>query len=155
VSSAGGGPTRPVSANADPLALLDAARAALTHAHAPYSRFAVGAAVLDDRGRVFTGANVENASYGLAMCAERVAVFSAVASGARRIVAVAVTAKSRRAITPCGACRQVLAEFCAAATPVHSDGDDGSVVTSTVGELLPRAFGADAFAGPREDERPA
>ncbi len=130
----------------DARALLEAARAAIDFAHAPYSRFPVAAAVIDDRGRVFTGVNVENASYGLTMCAERVAVFTAVASGAKRIAAIAVTAKKMRAITPCGACRQVLAEFCEPTTPVHSDGGDGRLVTTTAGELLPNAFGPDALA---------
>ena len=79
------------------------------------------------------------------MCAERVAVFAAVAAGAKKIVAVAVVAPKMRAITPCGACRQVLAEFCDPSTPVHSDAGDGAIVTSTAGELLPNAFGADAL----------
>ena len=137
---------QPRAAPADPLQLLDAARACLARAYAPYSQFPVAAAVVDDRGRVFTGANVENASYGLTMCAERVAVFAAVAAGARRIVAVAVTAQKMRPITPCGACRQVLAEFCDPSTPVHSDSGEGTVVTATIGELLPGAFGSHALA---------
>lgn len=120
--------------------LLDAAREALQHAHAPYSRFRVGAAVIDERGRMFTGANVENASYGLAMCAERVAIFSAIAAGARAIVAIAVTAEGTRAITPCGACRQVMAEFCEADAPMWAGGRDATVSVYTVGELLPNAF---------------
>lgn len=121
--------------------LIARARERLADAYAPYSHFPVAAAVLDDQGRVFTGVNVENASYGLTMCAERVAIFSAVAAGAKRIVAVAVTSKSTQAVTPCGACRQVMAEFCSEPTPVF--GDDGSENPPqwTFGALLPEAFG--------------
>ena len=127
--------------------LVAHARDAMQHAHAPYSRFRVGAAVLDDRGRVFSGANVENASYGLSMCAERVAIFAAVASGARRIVALAVTAERVSAITPCGACRQVIAEFCDTDTPVFSDAGANEIRQSLAGDLLPHAFDAAALAG--------
>src|SRR5260221_5656245 len=87
------------------------ARDAARHAYAPYSNFPVGAAVLADDGNVHVGANVENASYGLAMCAERTAIFQAVARGARRIRAVAVYTSTQTVTTPCGACRQVIAEF--------------------------------------------
>jgi cytidine deaminase len=80
-------------------------------AHAPYSKFQVGALLVSDDGRVFTGCNVENLSYGLTMCAERVAIGSAVAAGAKEILAVVVVADTREPISPCGACRQVLAEF--------------------------------------------
>jgi cytidine deaminase len=126
----------------DRSALMAQARAGLDHAYAPYSRFAVSAAVVDDRGRIFTGVNVENASYGLTMCAERVAIFSAIAAGAHRITAVAVTSKSAASVPPCGACRQVMAEFCDPDTLVY--GDDASENPSqwTVSELLPDAFGA-------------
>lgn len=92
-------------------ALLEAAWQVRDHAHAPYSRFAVGAALLANDGRVFTGCNVENLSFGLTQCAERVAVGSAVAAGAREFVAVAIVADTRVPVSPCGACRQVLAEF--------------------------------------------
>lgn len=81
------------------------------NAHAPYSRFQVGAALLASDGRVFTGCNVENLSYGLTMCAERVAIGAAVAAGVTRFEAVAVVAETGVPISPCGACRQVLAEF--------------------------------------------
>ena len=96
--------------------LLAAARAVRARAHAPYSRFRVGAAVLDERGRIHAGCNVENASYGLTVCAERNAIAAAVAAGARRILAVAVV--SSDAVTPCGACRQVIAQLASAATAV-------------------------------------
>ena len=88
--------------------LVSAARAVRLRAHAPYSRFRVGAAVLDERGRIHVGCNVENASYGLTVCAERNAVAAAIAAGAKRVRAVAVCTAT--GATPCGACRQVLAE---------------------------------------------
>jgi len=115
-------------------------------AYCPYSNFRVGTAVLAEDGRIFTGCNVENASYGLTVCAERNAVFAAVAAGVRRIVAVAVAANSpgrlRGTITPCGACRQVLVEFCDADAPVICAGLDGGIkLETTVGELLPMGFG--------------
>lgn len=91
--------------------LVEAAWAAREHAYAPYSRFPVGAALLVEDGRIFVGCNVENLSYGLTNCAERVAIGAAVAAGARGFLAVAVVAETKEPISPCGACRQVLAEF--------------------------------------------
>lgn len=127
---------------ADPLdELLEAARAASRAAYCPYSRFRVGAAVRAG-GRVFTGANVENASYGLTLCAERNAVIAAVLAGAGRIEAVAVACvdapegSNPTLLMPCGACRQVLAEFAAPETPVVVD----RAGTFTLAELLPWAF---------------
>ena len=117
--------------------LLDAARLAREQAYAPYSRFAVGAALRTKSGRVFTGCNVENLSFGLTICAERSAVFSAVAAGERDFTALAVVADSRQPVTPCGACRQVLAEF-APALPVCSANLQGAVFESSIAELLPR-----------------
>ena len=122
-------------------ALRDAAVAAASHAHAPYSRFRVGAAVRA-AGRVFTGCNVENASYGLTICAERVAIFAAVAAGARRIEALAlacVDAPAEAAVgslMPCGACRQVMAEFGPPDLPVSVAGAG----TWRLDQLLPHAF---------------
>ena len=122
--------------------LLAAAREAATRAYVPYSSFPVGAAVLTADGTVVSGCNVENASYGLTVCAERTAVFSAAAAGHRTIVAVAVTAPRVATVTPCGACRQVLNEF----KPRDRDlvvileGADGPELAS-LGDLLPRAFG--------------
>ena len=92
-------------------ALVDAAWKVRESAYAPYSNFAVGAALLAADGRVFTGCNVENISYGLTNCAERVAIGAAVAAGVREFLAVAVVADTGVPISPCGACRQVLAEF--------------------------------------------
>ena len=91
--------------------LLDAARAARQHAHAPFSHFQVGAALLTADGRVITGCNVENATYGLTICAERVAMFKAISEGHRRFTQVAVVADTEEPTPPCGACRQILWEF--------------------------------------------
>jgi len=106
------------------------------HAHAPYSRFAVGAVVVDAEGRAFAGANVENLSFGLTQCAERVAVGSAIAAGARRLVAAVVVADTREPIVPCGACRQVLAEF--GDPELHLVGREGHD-RLMLSELLPHA----------------
>ena len=121
-------------------ALLAAARVFRRHAHAPYSRFKVGAAVLDERGRIHGGCNVENASYGLTVCAERNAVAAAVAAGARRIHAVAVVTSARPPAPPCGACRQVLAELGADDLPVLLAGPTGAAREESLGALLPQAF---------------
>lgn len=119
--------------------LRDAARTASAHAYAPYSRFPVGAACVTGSGRIFTGANIENASYGLTICAERNAVFQAVAAGERDLRAIVVYTPTPEPTTPCGACRQVLCEF----------GDDIAIVCCcagaatreyTVGTLLPDRF---------------
>lgn len=117
--------------------LLEAARTTREQAYAPYSRFAVGAALRTKSGRVFTGCNVENLSFGLTICAERAAVFSAVAAGEREFEALAVVADSREPVTPCGACRQVLAEF-APSLPVCSANLQGAVFESSIAVLLPR-----------------
>jgi cytidine deaminase len=92
--------------------LLAAALAARLHAFAPYSKFQVGAAIEDSAGRIHTGCNVENATYGLTLCAERVAVFKAISEGAREFRRIAVAADSETLTPPCGACRQILWEFC-------------------------------------------
>jgi len=131
-------------------ALLAAARAVRQRAHAPYSNFRVGAAVLDETGRVHAGCNVENASYGLTVCAERNAVAAAVAAGARRVMAVAVASGSRPPASPCGACRQVLAELAAPSAPVFIAGPRGAPTTeTTVGALLPLAFALEPGATSR------
>ena len=123
-----------------PEALVAAARAVRQRAHAPYSRFLVGAAVADEAGRIHAGCNVENASYGLTVCAERNAIAVAVAAGARRVTAVAVASGARPPASPCGACRQVLAEFAAPEAPVFIAGPRGAPTQTTVGELLPLTF---------------
>lgn len=120
--------------------LLQRARASQPGAYAPYSKYHVGAAVRAEDGRVFVGVNVENAMYGATVCAERVAVWTAVAAGARRIVAAAVVTPSGG--TPCGFCRQVLSEFAGPETPVVVADPEGSPRVLTLGELLPLAWGA-------------
>ena len=129
--------------------LRAAARAAREQAYAPYSHFTVGAAVQTADGRRFSGVNVENASYGLTICAERAAVFAAVAAGAKRIAAVAVSGPDGATTPPCGACRQVLAEFGAADVPLSYARADGDWTDTTLGELLPAAFDPRALEAAR------
>ncbi len=121
--------------------LLQAAREALDKAYAPYSRFRVGAALLTETGAVFSGANVENASYGLSLCAERAAVAAAVAAAgpALKISALAVVCDAPGACPPCGACRQVIQEFGSEDTVVIFYGPEG-LVQKSLGELLPGGF---------------
>ena len=120
-------------------ALVRAAAAVRRRAYAPYSKFHVGAAVLAG-GSVHVGCNVENASYGLTVCAERVAVASAVAAGARRLEAVAVASGTAPPTPPCGMCLQTLAEFGGPDLPVVLAGKGGAREETTLGALLPRAF---------------
>lgn len=122
-------------------ALARAAQAAREKAYAPYSGFAVGAAALFEDGALTSGANVENASYSLGVCAERNAVAAGVLGGHGRLRAVLVLGSAGRPVPPCGACRQVLAEFAGAELPVQSRTLGGAHVTHTLGSLLPEAFG--------------
>ena len=123
-------------------ALLSQAREVAARAYAPASGFCVGAALLASDGRVFTGCNVENSCYGLTMCAERNALGSAVAAGAREFEAIAIYTPLQQPGSPCGACRQVLFEF-APDLDVILIGDGDGVVETTLGELLPDAFRMD------------
>ena len=122
--------------------LLDLARAARRHAHAPYSGFAVGAAVLTRDGRHFLGCNVENAAYGLCNCAERTALFAAVAAGCKPgdFAALAVVADTSEPVSPCGACRQVMSELCAADMPVILGNLGVASQETSVAALRPGAF---------------
>jgi cytidine deaminase len=120
-------------------ALISAARAVRENAHAPFSRFRVGAAVRARSGKIFSGCNVENATYGLTVCAERVAIFKAVSEGARGFDAVAVVADTEILTPPCGACRQILWEFCGDAEVVLAN-LHGKVEEYRMSALLPHPF---------------
>ena len=122
-------------------ALVAAAIAVRENAHAPFSKFKVGAAVQDEHGNIYAGCNVENATYGLTVCAERVAIFKAISEGARKFVRVAVTADTETLTPPCGACRQILWEFCGDVELVLSN-LHGKTETLHLGTLFPRAFDA-------------
>ena len=125
---------------AGPIAALVAlARDARENAHAPYSRFKVGAALLAASGEIVTGCNIENASYGLTLCAERVAVFKAVSEGFREFEAIAVVADSPRPTAPCGPCRQILWEFCGDIW-VHMARPGRKTTSHRMSELLPLPF---------------
>jgi cytidine deaminase len=123
--------------------LVEAASAVRANAHAPYSKFTVGAAVLDRRGRVHVGCNVENASYGLSVCAERHAIAAAVSAGEEQIEALAVVTDTDPPSAPCGACRQVLVEF--GDFPVILANPSGERTVTSVGQLLPDAFTPDSL----------
>jgi len=122
-------------------ALLEAARTAREFAYAPYSRFRVGAAVLDEHGRIHRGGNVENAAYPQGWCAETSAISAMVAAGGRRILAVAVCGVADEPVTPCGGCRQKLREFAAGDCPILIADLATVRATHTLGELLPASFG--------------
>ena len=116
---------------------------ARNNAYAPYSEFKVGAAILCESGKIYTGANVENVSYGLTNCAERSAIFSAASAGERKICAIAIAGGKEACdyTMPCGACRQVLSEFADAACPVYLAKSETEIATYSLGDLLPYAFG--------------
>ena len=120
--------------------LEKAAREAAQKSYSPYSMFPVGAAILTESGKVYTGTNVENASYGLCNCAERTAIFSAVAAGERVLKCVVVYTPTRQPTSPCGACRQVINEF-GPKIPVVSICDGEERIETTMDALLPKAFG--------------
>lgn len=121
--------------------LLAEAKKAREHAYAPYSRFPVGAALMAEDGTVYSGCNVENASYGVTNCAERTALFKAVSEGKRRFVALAVVADTPGPVSPCGACRQVMSELCPPDMKVYLANLKGDLKITTVEKLLPDAFG--------------
>ena len=123
----------------DRAGLIAAARTAREHARAPFSKFMVGAAIRSVTGRIFTGCNIENATYGLSMCAERVALFKAISEGERLFDTVAVVADTQILTPPCGACRQILWEFCGDAEILLAN-LSGQVESYRLATLLPRPF---------------
>lgn len=132
--------------SATPLELmLDVARQALANAHAPYSRFRVGACVRSAGGRLYAGCNVENASYPVTQCAEATAIGAMVAAGERQIAEVVIVSEGAEPCPPCGRCRQQLAEFARPETPIHLCGPEGLRLTTTLGALLPLAFGPETL----------
>lgn len=120
--------------------LIDNATAMLDRAYVPYSNFPVGAALVTKDGEFFSGCNIENASYGLANCAERTAIFKAVSEGKKEFDYLVVTGDTDGPISPCGACRQVMVEFCEPDMPVLLTNKKGKQLSTTVKELLPGAF---------------
>lgn len=120
--------------------LVSQATHMLDKAYVPYSKFPVGAALLTKDGDIYAGCNIENASFGLSNCAERTAIFNAVSDGVKSFDYLVVTGNTDGPISPCGACRQVLAEFCEANMPVLLTNSKGSIKETTVAGLLPGAF---------------
>jgi len=120
--------------------MVEIALRARQNAYAPYSGFHVGAAVLADNGKIYTGCNLENASYGAAICAERTAVAKAVSDGARKIKAMAVAGDSEGPTLPCGICRQVISEFCDEDMPLYLGNREGDYRRFTIAELIPHPF---------------
>lgn len=131
--------------SAEVSALFEAALAARERAYAPYSRFKVGAALVDDIGVVHAGCNVENAAYPVGTCAEAGAIAAMVASGGKRIRALLVVGDGAEPVTPCGACRQRIREFAASDTPVLVAGLLGVTTRFTLGDLLPASFGPETL----------
>ena len=124
----------------DKNSLIQEAIEARKQAYTPYSTFKVGAAVLTANGQVFSGCNIENASYGLTNCAERTAIFKAVSEGESKVEAVAIVADTEGPVSPCGACRQVIAEFSDHDTKVYLSNLKGDVLETSIVELLPGFF---------------
>lgn len=124
----------------DKHALMEQSKIARERAYVPYSQFKVGAALLAKDGTVFHGCNIENSGYSMTNCAERTAFFKAISEGVKEFAAIAVVADTKGPCSPCGACRQVMSEFCAPDMPVYLTNLKGDVLETTVAELLPGAF---------------
>ncbi|MFX3674418.1 MAG: cytidine deaminase [Paenisporosarcina sp.] len=133
----------------DKLQLMEESKIARENAYVPYSKFKVGAALLTKDGKVYHGCNIENAAYSMTNCAERTAMFKAVSEGVREFASLAVVADTDGPVSPCGACRQVIAEFCEPHMPVYLINLKGNVQETTVAGLLPGAFSPEdlAYAG--------
>ena len=130
----------------DKLQLMEESKIARENAYVPYSKFKVGAALVSKEGKVYHGCNIENAGYSMTNCAERTAMFKAVSEGVREFESLAVVADTEGPVSPCGACRQVLAEFCEPNMPVYLINLKGNVLETTVAELLPGAFSPEDLA---------
>ena len=120
--------------------LVNLAIKAMNNAYVPYSKYKVGAALLTNSNNIYTGCNIENASYGLSICAERTAILKAISEGERKIKVLAVTVSSDEYANPCGACRQVMTEFMDEEAIILLSDKEGNYIVKTVGELLPNAF---------------
>ena len=125
--------------------LFEAARAAMAHAYAPYSKFPVGAAIRAEDGRIYAGANIENISFPQGWCAEPTAISHMIMAGATKIVEMAVIAEKLPLCPPCGGCRQKIAEFASAKTPIYLCDETGVKKTMTMEELLPHGFATDVI----------
>ncbi|MDI6552693.1 cytidine deaminase [Leuconostoc falkenbergense] len=123
-----------------PQNLADVANAALNDTYTPYSHFPVGAALLAENGEVFKGVNIENVSFGLTNCAERTAIFTAIAAGHRHFHGLVISGKTDEPIAPCGACRQVMVEFFEPDMPIWLINDQGQEIETNIAELMPGAF---------------
>jgi cytidine deaminase len=132
--------------------LVSRARAAKKFSHSPYSRFRVGAALITSSGKVYTGCNIENSSYGLTVCAERTALFKAVSEGETSFKAIAIASDEKTATPPCGACRQVIMDLAGDIDVILSEGN-GSFTTLKVTELLPYPFGGKNLKNVRRPKR--
>ncbi|GED31371.1 cytidine deaminase [Brevibacillus centrosporus] len=131
----------------DKQALMKQAIEARKRAYVPYSQFQVGAALLTEEGKVYLGGNIENAAYSLCNCAERTALFKAYSEGDKQYKALAVAADTPKAVSPCGACRQVMAELCPPEMPVYLTNLNGDVWETTISALLPGAFTKEDLRG--------
>jgi cytidine deaminase len=130
--------------------LIQIAKTARLHSVAPFSNFLVGAAIRTEDGKIYTGCNVESASYGLTVCGERVAIWKALSEGEREFTELAIVADTETLTPPCGTCRQIIWEFCKNATIVLAN-LDGETQECSIKELLPRAFDARFLSGARKD----
>ena len=130
--------------------LMNESKAAREKAYVPYSKFPVGAALLGEDGTVYHGCNIENSAYSMTNCAERTAFFKAISNGVKTFKALAVVGDTDGPISPCGACRQVIAEFCEGSMPVYLTNLKGDVLETTVAELLPGAFSKEDLAYARK-----
>ena len=126
--------------------LMEESKIARENAYVPYSKFKVGAALFSKDGKVYHGCNIENAAYSMTNCAERTAFFKAVSEGVHDFSSLAVVADTEGPVSPCGACRQVIAEFCEPNMPVYLINLKGNVLETTVAELLPGAFSPEDLA---------